>query len=398
MSWSLPSLLAPTCPERFWAEHYERAPLYVPASDPHRFEGLLSIDVVEGLLAGPGLTHEACRMARDTHRLTRAELAAGWVPAPQRERDTAELDPAKVHAAYRSGATLILDAHHRRHPPLAALVRGLEQSLSHPLQVNVYLTPPESRGFGQHYDSHDVFILHLEGRKRWRLFDRPVPFPTALGQDTDALRAGRRCVRELVLQPGDFLYVPRGHLHETVALDGAPSLHLTVGLLTRTWLRALDVARELAQDRPALRRGIPPGFIDDPAGFAEGWRAALAELSQISVEALHNRLSQRFVRSRRPLARRPLGQNQPVEADDHVRCLPGLVWRIAPRGETIRLEFLSKRLDLPSFTETTVRHLLAGPSVRIGDLEGSLDGPGCLTLARRLMREGAIEPAVQERP
>ncbi len=33
-----------------------------------------------------------------------------------------------------------------------------------PLQINAYLTPPGSQGFATHYDTHDVFVLQVDGR------------------------------------------------------------------------------------------------------------------------------------------------------------------------------------------------------------------------------------------
>ena len=34
------------------------------------------------------------------------------------------------------------------------------------LQVNAYLTPPDSRGFNKHFDTHDVFVLQILGSDR----------------------------------------------------------------------------------------------------------------------------------------------------------------------------------------------------------------------------------------
>ena len=37
--------------------------------------------------------------------------------------------------------------------------------------ANVYLTPPGTQGFAPHFDDVDVFILQLEGKKHWRLYE-----------------------------------------------------------------------------------------------------------------------------------------------------------------------------------------------------------------------------------
>jgi len=41
--------------------------------------------------------------------------------------------------------------------------------------ANVYITPPNSQGFAPHYDDVDVFILQVEGRKLWKLYDSITP-------------------------------------------------------------------------------------------------------------------------------------------------------------------------------------------------------------------------------
>ncbi|KPC69204.1 hypothetical protein ADL27_54620, partial [Streptomyces sp. NRRL F-6602] len=73
------------------------------------------------------------------------------------------------------GATLVLQALHRTWQPVAEFCAGLGTELGHPVQANAYVTPPQNRGFDDHYDVHDVFVLQIEGTKRW-LVHRPVHF------------------------------------------------------------------------------------------------------------------------------------------------------------------------------------------------------------------------------
>ena len=39
------------------------------------------------------------------------------------------------------------------------------------MQVNAYLTPQAAKGLELHFDYHDVFVVHLEGSKRWRVWE-----------------------------------------------------------------------------------------------------------------------------------------------------------------------------------------------------------------------------------
>ena len=79
----------------------------------------------------------------------------------------------------------------------------------------------------------DVFILQLDGRKEWRLYDVPVKHPFMghkvgrVPQGEPPAQAGRPRMT-LTLEPGDMLYMPRGLVHEAATTDAAPSLHLTI--------------------------------------------------------------------------------------------------------------------------------------------------------------------------
>ncbi|EDO39117.1 predicted protein, partial [Nematostella vectensis] len=37
--------------------------------------------------------------------------------------------------------------------------------------ANTYLTPPGTQGFAPHYDDIEAFIIQLEGKKHWRLYN-----------------------------------------------------------------------------------------------------------------------------------------------------------------------------------------------------------------------------------
>jgi ribosomal protein L16 Arg81 hydroxylase len=142
------------------------------------------------------------------------------------------------------------------------LCRQLEADFSCPVQTNIYLTPPNAQGFQTHYDNHDVLVLQVEGRKRWRLYDAPVGTPYRGERFTPGRFAETEPREELVLEPGDVLYVPRGLMHDAVNEgDDQASLHITTGLLAKTWADfLLEAVSEAALRTPALRRALPPGY------------------------------------------------------------------------------------------------------------------------------------------
>jgi len=137
--------------------------------------------------------------------------------------------------------------------------------------ANAYLTPPNTQGFAPHYDDVDVYILQLEGRKRWRLYpprsDSDV-LPRYSSEDIDPEDLPEPML-DTVLAPGDLLYAPRGTIHQAVALPNGPaSLHLTLssGQL-HTWAdylslvvpRAVQLA---AEEDKEFRQSLPISFHD----------------------------------------------------------------------------------------------------------------------------------------
>ena len=118
------------------------------------------------------------------------------------------------------------------------------------MQANAYVTPPQNQGFSDHYDVHDVFVLQLEGEKRWFVHEPVLDSPLRDQPWTDRRAAVQRAAAEpplieAVLEPGDCLYLPRGFLHAATALGGV-STHLTLGVHTWTRYALADMSERSA--------------------------------------------------------------------------------------------------------------------------------------------------------
>jgi hypothetical protein len=208
-------------------------------------------------------------------------ITDGFSRAPRTRTKDHHLDLKALRNAHRGGASLLLTRLQKRRPEIALVCRAIEEAfvrhgvvLSARVGANAYLTPPESRGFNVHNDGHDVIVLQLEGEKHWSLYGFAPKLP--LEGDVTALKVPPESREELLLRPGDALYVPRGLLHgaETRAFH---SLHITfsIHVLTRRELigRALDGVAALRRDTPAIG-----GAEDAPEEYEEVARAVAAAL------------------------------------------------------------------------------------------------------------------------
>ena len=380
----------------FVRDHWATAPLLRRGAGPDGFDDLLSLAGVDRFLSTSPRT-PAFRLVKDGQPLPPASYTKSGRIGSQPLADLA--DAGKVYDHFHAGATIVLQGLHRWWPPLTAFCRDLELFLTHPVQVNAYLTPPASRGLGVHHDTHDVFVLQVHGRKLWQVWDAAVPFPLPHQRKLPPgaeVPVGVPLV-DAELGPGDCLYVPRGFRHAARTAETA-SLHLTVGISTHNWNEILREVVELATEEAWFREGLPVGFADDPAALTSSLAERVAELrrflDKVDLDQVAGRAARRFWAGRAPLLGGQLQQLLDLdELDDAtvVRRRPGAVCRLEVGGERLTLLLGDRELTMPARLEPAVRALLAAGSFAVADLAGLLDGPSRLVLVRRLVREGLLE-------
>ena len=71
---------------------------------------------------------------------------------------------------YNNGCSLRMLNPQTFHDPVWKLCATLQDFMGSFVGTNMYLTPPGTQGFAPHYDDVEVFILQLEGKKRWRVY------------------------------------------------------------------------------------------------------------------------------------------------------------------------------------------------------------------------------------
>jgi len=390
----------------FAATHWGRAPLLTRQAELDRdFTDLLDAAAIDDLVSRRGLRTPFLRMAKDGTVLAASRFTRGG-GAGAGVTDQAADD--RILTELGGGSTLVLQGLHRTWPPVVDFATDLAAELGHPVQVNAYITPPENRGFAAHYDVHDVFVLQIAGHKRWYVHEPVVrnPLPDQPWQQHRAAvasRAAEQPLIDVVLEPGDSLYLPRGYLHSADAL-GQISIHLTVGVhpVTRHRLVRQLIAR--AQDDPALRTSLPMGVdLGDSQVLAPELSATVSALAahlasaagSAAVEAVAAAVADEVTMQTRPAPLGPLAQLQAVETlgpETVLQLRRGLRCRIARRGGELQLRLLDRTIELAISAENAVKAVLTGELLTPATLPG-LDADEQLALARRLLREGVLGPA-----
>lgn len=182
-------------------------------------------------------------------------------------------------------STLGLNGLHLTWPPIAAFTRRLAAETGHIVTGNVYRTPPHSRGYGPHWDTHHVLLAQVHGAKHWKLFKPTFPHPSErhnwvrvgiTTEERDSYYSAEGDF-EITLRAGQVLLIPRGWIHFAHTGD-APSLHVTLGIRLADQVWVLEQILDLAREDVALRMALPPHLQDaDPAALVNSALAAFTD-------------------------------------------------------------------------------------------------------------------------
>jgi lysine-specific demethylase/histidyl-hydroxylase NO66 len=388
----------------FARDYWGQQPLYSPASRlPGDFSDLFTSADADELLTQRALRTPFIRMAKEGSVLPSERFTA---PAGFGAQVDDQVDSAKVLREFADGATIVLQGLHRTWPALRAFTGELTGELGHPAQVNAYITPASARGFDAHYDVHDVFVLQVSGEKHWQVHAPVIEHPRADEPSSGhraavAARAREKPVIDVVMRPGDALYLPSGWLHSAVARAGT-SIHLTIGVSALT---GADVVRELVSElirRPALRVPLP---VHGGEAGRDVLEAAVREATLAFDQAVQAYLSaadspartaaavrRSFQQLTRPEPVAPLATVAAAAAlppGALVRLRAGLHAQVRVDAGGVHLDAGGQALRLPGECEKAVRAITAGEELRAGTLPG-LDEADSLVVTRRLLRCGLL--------
>jgi 50S ribosomal protein L16 3-hydroxylase len=263
------TLLGGLSPERFMQRHWQKKPLLVRGAVPDP----------QPLLSRAELFELASREEVESRLIVRNDK--GWKmrrgPLPRR---------ALPPVAQRDWTLLVqgLDLHSERAQRLLAQFRFVPEARLDDLMIS---WASDGGGIGPHFDSYDVFLLQLQGRRRWRIGRQQ---DLSLQPDVPLkILANFVPQHDYLLEPGDMLYLPPRYAHEGIAEGECQTCSIGFRAPARGEL-ARELLQRLAEDAdesagPALYRdpgapatatpGAVPGKLQEFAAAA--MRAALAE-------------------------------------------------------------------------------------------------------------------------
>jgi 50S ribosomal protein L16 3-hydroxylase len=264
------ALLGGLSPETFMRRHWHKRPLLVRQAVPLPID-LPARDELFALAAREDVESRLIRQADDRWRVRHG-------PLPRRA-----LPPLS-----RPGWTVLVQGVDLHHDPAHGLLQAFRFVPDARLDDLMISYASDGGGVGPHFDSYDVFLLQVQGRRRWRI-----------GQLDDArlvegvplkILANFRAEEEHVLEPGDMLYLPPRWAHDGVA-EGE-CMTASIGfraprreeLLREVLVRELE-AREGEDDSP---------LYTDPRQAATVTPGRVPEaLQQFALDAVQSLLRER---------------------------------------------------------------------------------------------------------
>jgi ribosomal protein L16 Arg81 hydroxylase len=382
-------LLSPIPKCRFFSDYWERSSLFIKRNCPDYYRDVLSLSEVDNVICSANI------------QLTNIRMVQGSVHVPAEDFVASDglIDPIEVLKFFERGNTIILEHMHKQQNGLRKLCEGLTQELGITFQTNLYMTPPLCQGFDLHYDTHDVFILQIHGRKRWFLQEPSFRLPLP-GQIYAHNKCNDRAKGEqIIIEPGDLIYIPRGYLHSATSIDET-SLHITLGVISRTWTDVIieAVALACAKD-PAFREGLPIELLGkDKEEAKERARFLFDELwdklsNAIDVKEVIENFSTELTSRQRSLVSGQLQQIvrlPDLNEDSVVKARRGPI-KWSDEGDTLSIVAFEKIITFPSRLKMELSALLSGDVLRVADVSTNINSEGKVTLAKRLVREGLLE-------
>lgn len=165
-----------------------------------------------------------------------------------------------------------MEAHHHAAAKILSWFRFIPDARLDDLMISI---AGPGGGVGPHFDSYDVFLIQMAGRRRWQISEQKdlslnPKVPLKILQSF-------RPEQEWVLEPGDMLYLPPHIAHDGVSLD-AGCQTWSVGFRSQSYKELLQEGlwrlAESLEDIPALEKH----FADPMQGASNSAEQLPAEL------------------------------------------------------------------------------------------------------------------------
>jgi ribosomal protein L16 Arg81 hydroxylase len=386
----LEKIISPTGLPLFEDVYFEKKPLLISRNDSNYFRDLISIESIDSYLERKDIRYPSIRLVKNGLELPQTDYLADF-PYGTKVFDRV-IDNDRFFSLFNEGATAVFQAVHKTLPSLSAFCQRIEKYYNFPLQTNIYLTPKSSKGFQAHFDNHDVFILQVHGSKIWKVYDSPIYLPTETFEKS-MLPTHMIPQIEVELKQGDTLYIPRGFVHEAVTTKDV-SLHITLGLLSYTWI---DVLRLIINDAHKIN-GFRESFRFDKLNDQTIEKTTKDLVSQLLSTVEYTNIPKKF--KNRFIKKGLTSDNNrlidiinfdEINSDTIFSLRKDINYTISETETEIILTYYNKQVKFPNYVLATLKAVVDSENFTVENLESNIDTSGKLVFCKKLLKEGFIK-------
>lgn len=194
-------------PEQFMARYWHKKPLLVRGAIP---AFALSASKNEPL-DSPIPANDLLLFAQEDHVESRLVQSKPWSfhQGPFPKRAIPSIDKPNWTLLFQG-----MEAHHTAAAKILSWFRFIPDARLDDLMISI---AGIGGGVGPHFDSYDVFLIQMSGRRHWKISEQKdlslnPNLPLKILQNFQP-------EQEWVLEPGDMLYLPPHIAHDGIALD-----------------------------------------------------------------------------------------------------------------------------------------------------------------------------------
>jgi hypothetical protein len=276
----LDRLFDPIGIEGFLKDYHGKKYLHLPGK-AESVADVMSWELLERLLnMAPIWSPASLQLVLDRNPVPTAEYCRPAILANGQEGLRPE--PALVEGWITRGATLVLNDVDRLTFGLNEVSAALQALTGGRVQGNLYCSRRGRQAFAPHFDTHDVYALHCAGEKVWRLYEGQIEAPIAhrtfkFSPEEHQKHCGK-LAEEIVMRPGDLLYMPRGRYHDALASqEGA--IHIALGVTAPKAIDLLPLVMEAMISQGFFRADLPgPSARESLAAWQKQLSKGVGEL------------------------------------------------------------------------------------------------------------------------
>ncbi|XP_016084559.1 bifunctional lysine-specific demethylase and histidyl-hydroxylase NO66-like [Sinocyclocheilus grahami] len=153
-------LLHPVQDKSFFRDNWEKKPILIQRQNPDYYKGLFSTAEFDHILRN-----------EDVQYAVNLDVTSYTNGKRETHNPPGRALPYTVWDFYESGCSLRMLNPQAFSSSVWQVLSILQEKFGSMVGANVYLTPAGTQGFAPHYDDIEAFILQLEGKKHWRVYN-----------------------------------------------------------------------------------------------------------------------------------------------------------------------------------------------------------------------------------